>query len=250
MTYCLAIQLDEGLVFCSDSRTNAGADRVSTYSKMHRFAVQGDRSLILLTAGNLATSQAVVSQIQRDLQENSEFNISDAKYVSDIADYIGQLNVAEQEKHRRPGGPDAEGFNASASFILGGQVKGQPSELYLIYPEGNHITASEQHPYLQIGETKYGKPILDRIIQPDTSPEIAMRCGLLSIDSTMRSVHLMRGRRLWPGLKENPAPTSCGTWASLPSPASVVPMASTPIVMAATSNRLGSLSCRTRTSAG
>ena len=187
MTYCLAIQLDEGLVFCSDSRTNAGADRVSTYSKMHRFAVQGDRSLILLTAGNLATSQAVVSQIQRDLQENAEFNIFDAKYVSDIADYIGQLNVAEQEKHRRPGGPDAEGFNASASFILGGQVKGQPSELYLIYPEGNHITASEQHPYLQIGETKYGKPILDRIIQPNTSPEIAMRCGLLSIDSTMRS---------------------------------------------------------------
>ena len=124
MTYCLAIQLDEGLVFCSDSRTNAGADRVGTYSKMHRFAVQGDRSLILLTAGNLATSQAVVSQIQRDLEENAEFNISDAKYVSDIANYIGQLNVAEQEKHRRPGGPDAEGFNASASFILGGQVKG------------------------------------------------------------------------------------------------------------------------------
>ena len=173
MTYCLAIQLDEGLVFCSDSRTNAGADRVSTYSKMHRFAVQGDRSLILLTAGNLATSQAVVSQIQRDFEENAEFNISDAKYVS--------------EKYRRPGGPDAEGFNASASFILGGQVRGQHSELYLIYPEGNYITASEQHPYLQIGETKYGKPILDRIIQPNTSPEIAMRCGLLSIDSTMRS---------------------------------------------------------------
>jgi len=187
MTYCLAIQLNEGLVFCSDSRTNAGADRVSTYSKMHRFAVQGDRSVILLTAGNLATSQSIVSQIQRDLHENAEFNISDAKYVSDIADYIGQLNVAEQKKHGRPGGPDAEGFNASASFILGGQVRGQPSELYLIYPEGNYITASEQHPYLQIGETKYGKPILDRIIKPDTSPEIAMRCGLLSIDSTMRS---------------------------------------------------------------
>ena len=84
MTYCLAIQLDEGLVFCSDSRTNAGADRVSTYSKMHRFDVQGDRSLILLTDGNLATSQAVVSQIQRDLEENAEFNISDAKYVADI----------------------------------------------------------------------------------------------------------------------------------------------------------------------
>ncbi|GIR82297.1 MAG: peptidase [Cellvibrionales bacterium] len=181
-----AIQLDEGLVFCSDSRTNAGADRVipqqgtgSPFRGTLRFAHR--------RGGNLATSQAVVSQIQRDFEENAEFNISDAKYVSDIAEYIGQLNVAEQDKHRRPGGPDAEGFNASASFILGGQLKGQPSELYLIYPEGNHITASEQHPYLQIGETKYGKPILDRIIQPDTSPEIAMRCGLLSIDSTMRS---------------------------------------------------------------
>ena len=86
MTYCLAIKLDEGIVFCSDSRTNAGADRVSTYSKMQQFAVRGDRSLILLTAGNLATSQAVVTQIQRDLQENATFNITEAKYVSDIAE--------------------------------------------------------------------------------------------------------------------------------------------------------------------
>ena len=187
MTYCLAIQLDDGLVFCSDSRTNAGADRVSTYSKMHRFALPGDRSLVLLTAGNLATSQAVVAQIQRDLEDGAEFNISVARYVSEIAEYVGGLSVAEQAKHNRPGGPTAEGFNATATFILGGQIKGNEPELYLIYPEGNHITASEQHPYLQIGETKYGKPILDRIIQRNTSPETAMRCGLLSIDSTMRS---------------------------------------------------------------
>jgi putative proteasome-type protease len=114
-------------------------------------------------------------------------NIAKARYVSEIADYIGQISSVERAKYQKLGGPDAEGFDASATFILGGQIKGSPSELYLIYPEGNHITASEQHPYLQIGETKYGKPILDRIIRPETSPETALRCAILSIDSTMRS---------------------------------------------------------------
>ena len=178
MTYCLAIQFNDGLVFCSDSRTNAGPDRVSTYSKMHRFNLADERSLVLLTAGNLATSQAVVAQIQRDLAENSDMNIGKARYVSEIADYIGQISSVERAKYQKLGGPDAEGFDASATFILGGQIKGAPSELYLIYPEGNHITASEQHPYLQIGETKYGKPVLDRIIQADISPETALRCAI------------------------------------------------------------------------
>ena len=186
MTYCLAIALEEGLVFCSDSRTNAGPDRVSTYSKMHRFSIPYDRSLVLLTAGNLATSQAVVSQIQRDLEEDAEFNIMKAKYVSDIADYVGELSLAEQAKYAKKGGPNA-GFNATATFILGGQIKGHAPELYMIYPEGNHITASDLYPYLQIGETKYGKPILDRIIRTDTDFETAMRCALVSVDSTMRS---------------------------------------------------------------
>ena len=172
MTYCLAIQLDEGLVFCSDSRTNAGADRVSTYSKMHRFSVDGERSLYLMTSGNLATSQAVVAHIQRDLQEDAEFNIRKAKYVAEVADYVGEVSSQAQAKYKKVGGPDAEAFDASAT---------------LIYPEGNHITASEQHPYLQIGETKYGKPILDRIISHDTSADTAMRCAILSLDSTMRS---------------------------------------------------------------
>ena len=186
MTYCLAIALEEGLVFCSDSRTNAGPDRVSTYSKMHRFSIPYDRSLVLLTAGNLATSQAVVSQIQRDLEEAADFNIMKAKYVSDIADYVGDISLAEQAKYAKKGGPNA-GFNATATFILGGQIKGHPPELYMIYPEGNHITASDLYPYLQIGETKYGKPILDRIIRRDTPFETAMRCALVSVDSTMRS---------------------------------------------------------------
>ncbi|MEP0203733.1 MAG: proteasome-type protease [Halioglobus sp.] len=186
MTYCLAIALNEGLVFCSDSRTNAGPDRVSSYSKMHRFSVPYDRSLVILTAGNLATSQAVIAQIQRDLEEDAEFNIMKAEYVADVADYLGALSVAEQAKYAKKGGPNA-GFNASATFILGGQIKNHPPELYMIYPEGNHITASDQYPYLQIGETKYGKPILDRIIRSDTPFETAMRCALVSVDSTMRS---------------------------------------------------------------
>lgn len=185
MTYCVGIRLKEGLVFCSDSRTNAGPDRVSTYSKLHRLSITGERQLMLMTAGNLATSQAVVAQIERDLREDASFNVAKAQYVSDVADYIGELGLREQNKYSS-GGPNA-GFNAEASYIIGGQIKGQPTELYMVYPQGNHITASEQFPFLQIGETKYGKPILDRIIRPETTHEIAMRCALVSMDSTMRS---------------------------------------------------------------
>lgn len=186
MTYCLAIALEDGLVFGSDSRTNAGADRVSTYSKMHRFSAPHERSLVILTAGNLATGQAVIARLRRDLQEQADFNLFNAHYVSDIADYIGDISIQEQRKYSEKGGPGA-GFSAGASFILGGQIKDHAPELYMVYPEGNHITASQRHPYLQIGETKYGKPVLDRIIRPDTPVETAMRCALVSIDSTMRS---------------------------------------------------------------
>ncbi len=185
MTYCLAIQLDQGLVFCSDSRTNAGPDRVSTYSKMHRFSVPGERQLVMLAAGNLATTQAVMATLERDIKEGAELNLHTPDYVSDIADYVGELSVKTQQKYA-DSGPES-GFNAEATFILGGQIKGQEQELYLIYAEGNHITISGQFPYLQIGETKYGKPILDRIIRPDTNLETAMRCALVSMDSTMRS---------------------------------------------------------------
>lgn len=185
MTYCLALKLNEGLVFCTDSRTNAGADRVSTYSKMHRFSIDDDRQIVILTAGNLATTQAVISQIERDMQSDTEQNLSKAEYVSDIADYIGDLSVQTQQKYSNTG-PSA-GFNAVATFIVGGQIKGHNPELYMIYAEGNHITASDQFPFLQIGETKYGKPILDRIVRQDTPHETAMRCALVSMDSTMRS---------------------------------------------------------------
>lgn len=185
MTYCLAIKLDTGLVFCSDSRTNAGADQLSAYSKLHRFSMFDDREIIVLSAGNLATTQAVLSKLRRDIQQGTKFDIGKAKYVSDIADYIGRLSVETQEKYST-GGPDA-GFNASATFIVGGQIGEQQPRLYMVYPEGNHITTAKQHPFLQIGETKYGKPILERIIRADTLPETAMRCALVSMDSTMRS---------------------------------------------------------------
>ncbi len=187
MTYCMGIKLKEGLVFCSDSRTNAGPDRVSTYSKLHRLSIAGERQLMLMTAGNLATSQSVVANIERDLREDAGFNVAKAQYVSDVADYIGELGIKEQARFTPGGSSASAGFQAQATFILGGQIKGQPPELYMVYPEGNHITSSEQYPFLQIGEAKYGKPILDRIIRPETEHEIAMRCALVSMDSTMRS---------------------------------------------------------------
>ena len=185
MTYCLSIKVESGLVFCSDSRTNAGPDRVSTFSKMHCFHNGGERQLVLLSAGNLATTQAVVDEIKRDLKEGAKNNIHSLKYLSDVADYVGKLSLEVQNKYA-PAGEEA-GFNAEATFILGGQIKGDEQELYLIYAEGNHIRASSQHPYLQIGESKYGKPILDRIVEPSTGSEIAMRCALVSMDSTLRS---------------------------------------------------------------
>lgn len=139
----------------------------------------------MLTAGNLATTQAVMAILEREIREGAETNLYTLDYVSDIADYVGELSVKTQQKYS-DSGPES-GFNAEATFILGGQIKGQNQELYLVYPEGNHITVSRQFPYLQIGETKYGKPILDRIIRPDTRLENAMRCALVSMDSTMRS---------------------------------------------------------------
>ncbi len=186
MTYCLAVKINAGLVFCSDSRTNAGPDRVSAFSKMHRLTETQDRHLYLLSAGNLATTQAVIDEIERDSKDGTiDSAVGSGTHLADIADYIGTQSLKVQKKYA-PAGEEA-GFNAAASFILGGQIKGDEPELYLIYPEGNHIRTSEQYPFFQIGETKYGKPILDRIIDPDTEPEIAMRCALVSMDSTVRS---------------------------------------------------------------
>ncbi|MCC7413991.1 MAG: peptidase [Gammaproteobacteria bacterium] len=183
MTYCLAARPDAGLVFCSDSRTNAGVDHVSTYSKMYRFGIDGERQFVILTAGNLATTQGVIQQVKRDMDERAERSLRTLPSLIAAADYLGELSLAQQSKH----GSNAAAGGFGANFIIGGQVHGGKPEIHLVYPEGNHITSSKDTPYLQIGESKYGKPILDRILARDTSLETAALCTLVSMDSTMRS---------------------------------------------------------------
>lgn len=181
MTYCVAITVDAGLVFCSDSRTNAGVDQISTYSKMYHFGLDGQRQFVMLSAGNLATTQAVISRIKKDIKELAPTNLGNVESLNDAADYIGEISRAEQEKHT------SGGALFEASFILGGQICNDKPRLMMIYPQGNHITTSKDTPYLQIGESKYGKPILDRILHPDTPLDTAALCALVSMDSTMRS---------------------------------------------------------------
>lgn len=186
MTYCLAIKIDEGIIFASDSRTNAGVDYIRTYSKMHFYNWQKDRTLVILTSGNLATTQAVINQIEHDLEDdNSKFNLKKARHLYEIAHYIGKLSQNEQLQHHKAFEENKSALEAT--FIVGGQIGNQEDDIYLIYPEGNYITVSPETPYMQIGETKYGKPILDRIINSDTSLDDAARCALVSLDSTMRS---------------------------------------------------------------
>ena len=184
MTYCLAAAVDAGLVFAADSRTNAGLDHINTYPKLHPFIWEGDRVFVLLSAGNLATTQAVIAEMQREAEGGGP--LCDANYLADAAHYVGQLSQRIQSRHT-PEGPGAGTVSLEATFILGGQIAGQEPGLFLIYPQGNFITCSDEQPFLQIGETKYGKPILDRIISPSISLEDAARCALVSIDSTMRS---------------------------------------------------------------
>jgi len=185
MTYCLAIRTENGLVLASDSRTNAGVDHISTYSKMSVFELPG-RLFILLSAGNLATTQAVVNRIQRDLEGPPDrISLSTVKHNLEAANYIGNLSIAEQHEYAVPLGQ--KGISAECTFILGGQIQGLAHDIHLIYPQGNSITASPTTPYLQIGEIKYGKPILDRVLSQKTSLNDAARCALVSLDSTMRS---------------------------------------------------------------
>lgn len=181
MTYCVAVSVDAGMVFCSDSLTNAGIDQVSTYSKMFRFGIDGEKQFVILSAGNLATSQATIAKVKNDIKQKAERNLLAMDSVEEAADYIGDLSREEQDKRK------VEGKNFEASFIIGGQIGADEQEIILVYPEGNHITTSEDTPYLQIGESKYGKPILDRILTPDLNLETCAMCALVSMDSTMRS---------------------------------------------------------------
>ena len=181
MTYCLAVAVNDGLVFVSDSRTNAGVDMVSTYSKMFGYGVPGERQFVLMTSGNLATSQGVAAQIKKDIRQSSEVNLLNQEHMTDIAAYIGELS---REQQARAAGSD---INVECFFILGGQVAQHNPHIYMIYPQGNYISTSADTAYLQIGESKYGKPILDRIVTPEISLETAAMCALVSMDSTMRS---------------------------------------------------------------
>ncbi len=185
MTYCVAISINAGLVFASDSRTNAGPDHVATYGKMYTFGRKGERQLALLAAGSLATTQAVITQIRRDIAENANVNAMNALTLPDVAEYLGQVSRVQGRKHESA--VSSAGFTAEASFILGGQIGASPPRLFLIYPQGNFISASEQTPFLQLGETKYGKTILDRIIDLDMDLDEAARCALVSMESTIKS---------------------------------------------------------------
>jgi putative proteasome-type protease len=137
-----------------------------------------------LSAGNLATTQAVLDQLHRDIKENIELNLNNVELLSEAAEYLGQVSLKKQFRHANAG---QNGFNPAATFILAGQIGNNPHGAYLIYPEGNYITTSSHTPYLQIGEIKYGKPVLDRFLKQETTLHEAGRCCLISMDSTMRS---------------------------------------------------------------
>jgi putative proteasome-type protease len=185
MTYCIGIMLDTGLVFASDSRTHAGVDNFASFCKMTVFDRVGDRVIVLLSSGNLAGTQAVISVLKQRNTKDGVPNLWSAESMFDTAMLVSD---AMRDVDRRDGQHLADsGVGFNASFILGGQIAGEPPRLFRIYAEGNFIEASPETPYLQTGETKYGKPIIDRVITRSTSLNDAAKCVLVSFDSTMRS---------------------------------------------------------------
>ncbi|MGQ0622024.1 MAG: peptidase [Panacagrimonas sp.] len=184
MTYCLAIKVDEGLVFGSDTRTSANVDDIRTYNKAHAFEWPGERVFVLLSAGNLATTQALLQRLQRDIESPSALSFRNARSVFDAAEYLGVSSVGTTRNAAQLSQSSAD---FRVSLILGGQIAGQEPEIYLIYPEGNCIASSPDTPFLQIGEVKYGKPILDRVIRSRASLNDAARCAMVSLDATIKS---------------------------------------------------------------
>lgn len=184
MTYCLGIMTKHGLVMASDSRTNAGYDQVNLVRKMHTFEVPGERVFVLLASGSLSLTQSVVTLLRRDYDAGRGLAVAPSLY--DAARVVGEQVRRVAELDREALEQDEYKFNVH--FLLGGQVKGEPPGLLLVYPQGNPLFASEDSPYLQIGETKYGRPILDRGIRFEkTTLEEAAKYALLSMDSTMKS---------------------------------------------------------------
>ncbi len=186
MTYCVGIETDQGLVFAADTRTSASFDDVRVYRKLHAFEYPGERVFAIMSAGNLATTQLTVSRLLHDAEDaDATRSLRAFSHLYEVAEYVGEVLVASQAKMR----DDAQqsGVSVQSTLILGGQIAGERPGLYMIYPLGNCIATSPETPYLQIGESKYGKPILDRILRPQTTLEDAARCALVSLDSTIRS---------------------------------------------------------------
>ena len=186
MTYCLALRLDEGLIFLSDTRTNAGIDNVGTYRKLHVLQPAPDRLFVLQSAGNLATTQQVLDVIERDLDEPGDHeSLATVGHLFEAALYIGRLGQSVVQQHRT--GLGAIGADATASFILGGQIAGDRPEIMLVYPEGNYIRPSDERPFLQIGESKYGKFMLELAVHARVGIVDAIKIALSSMVSTARA---------------------------------------------------------------
>ncbi|WP_013323091.1 20S proteasome subunits A and B [Gloeothece verrucosa] len=185
MTYCLGIINRFGIVMGADSRTNAGVDYTSAYRKLFDFSLPGDRVIVICSSGNLSVTQGVIIGLQRDIKNGENTNLYTLSSMYDVAHYIG--NKSRQIQDRDRAWLEKDKISYQCNFLLGGQIKGEPPELYMIYPQGNYIQATKETPFLQIGETKYGKPLLDRTITYDTPLEAMAKCALLSIDSTMKS---------------------------------------------------------------
>jgi putative proteasome-type protease len=189
VTYCVGLRLDAGLVMLSDTRTNAGLDNISRFGKMFAWERPGERALVLLTAGNLSITQGVVTALEADLarrEEGEELEtILDCPSLFRAAQLVGEAMAAQQRRYRLQ--LEQQGEEAAASMILGGQRAGGAPRLFLIYAAGNFIEATRDTPFFQIGEHKYGKPILDRVIEPATSIPTALKAAFVSMDSTLRS---------------------------------------------------------------
>lgn len=183
MTYCVAMSLEKGLVFAADSRTNAGVDQIATFRKLHKFMIDGERSIVILSAGNLATTQSVISLLNMRLNSDQS-NLFGARSMYEVATIVGSTS---REVINRDSGQSQGNVDFGSSFIVGGQVHGERHRLFLIYPEGNFIESTPDTPYFQIGEIKYGKPILDRVVHHALPLKDAAKCALISLDSTIRS---------------------------------------------------------------
>jgi len=187
MTYAVGMRLNGGLVFMSDTRTNAGVDNISTFNKMFNWTVEGERSITLLTAGNLATTQATISLLEERTKapEDRAPSILQMPTMFQVAQLVADTLKDVIEQHAEAGQQADSAFHAT--LVLGGQIKGGASRLFLIYPEGNFIEAGDDTPFFQIGETKYGRPILVRAYEPDMSFPETVKLLLVSFDSTIKA---------------------------------------------------------------